>query len=114
MKFKNVLPIILSCVLCSFMGCKDDGNGNPDEEEPRDLTGFYFGADLSYVNQILDYGGVYKDEGVTKSPYQIFKDRGTKLVRFRLWHNPVWTKEVYSPPDDQMYNDILDVAKAIE
>lgn len=113
-KFKNVLTIILGCMIFSISGCKDDGNGGPDEEEPRDLTGFYFGADLSYVNQILDYGGIYKEASVMKNPYQIFKDRGTKLVRFRLWHNPEWTKDVYDPAGDQMYNDIQDVARAIE
>ena len=91
--------------------CSDD---NIADDPPRDLTGFYFGADLSHVNQILDYGGVYKDGGVVKNPYQIFKDHGTKLVRLRLWHNPVWTKDVYDPPGDQLYNDILDVEKAIQ
>jgi len=109
----NVIAITVSFVLFSFTNCKDDGD-KPDDEQPRDLTGFYFGADLSYVNQIMDYGGVYKDDGVVKSPYQIVKDHGTKLVRFRLWHNPVWTKEVYTPAGDQMYNDIADVARAIQ
>src|SRR5262245_59307382 len=42
-----------------------------------DDPAFYFGADLSYVNQILDHGGVYKDGDQIKSPYRIFKDHGT-------------------------------------
>jgi arabinogalactan endo-1,4-beta-galactosidase len=75
---------------------------------------FYFGADLSYVNQILDRGGVYKDENVTKDPYEIFATHGTDLVRLRLWHNPVWTKEIYEPDGTQLYNDIADVAEAID
>lgn len=100
-------------ILFFSTACKDDSI-KITIDPPRDLTGFYFGVDLSYVNQILDYGGVYKDGGVVKNPYQIFKNHGTKLVRLRLWHNPVWTKDVYDPPGDQLYNDILDVEKAIQ
>lgn len=75
---------------------------------------FYYGADLSYVNQILDHGGIYKDSNVVESPYKTFKEYGTKLVRFRLWHNPVWTKEVYGEAGTQLYNDINDVEKSIK
>lgn len=95
-----------------LVSCKDDLSIPKDT--PPDPIEFYFGADLSYANQILDYGGVYKDGGEVKSPYKIFKDRGASLVRLRLWHNPAWTKTVYTPAGDQMYNDILDVAKAIQ
>ena len=105
--------MILSLVACSDDAGKDQ-QGTPVEEVPRDLAGFYFGADLSYVNQVLDHGGIYKDGGLAKTPYQIFKDHGNKLVRLRLWHHPAWTREVYEPDGDQMYNDILDVAKAIK
>lgn len=84
-----------------------------DEIIVEDTT-FYFGVDLSYVNQILDHGGVYKEEGNVKNPYQIFKDHGTDIVRLRLWHNPVWTKEVYEPDGNQLYNDLSDVEKAID
>lgn len=85
------------------------------EEEPVDEvdTTFYFGADMSYVNQIVDHGGVYKDEGQERSPYRIFKDHGTDIVRLRLWHNPVWTKEIYDPDGTQLYNDLFDVERAI-
>ena len=34
----------------------------------------HFGADLSYVNQILDHGGDFKMDGASKNPYKIFKD----------------------------------------
>lgn len=84
-----------------------------DAVSVKDTT-FYFGADLSYVNQILDHGGVYRDDGEERSPYRIFKDQGTDIVRLRLWHNPVWTKEVYDPDGTQMYNDLQDVEKAID
>jgi arabinogalactan endo-1,4-beta-galactosidase len=32
----------------------------------------------------------------------------------RLWHHPVWTKEVYGDDGTQLYNDIEDVSKAIQ
>jgi arabinogalactan endo-1,4-beta-galactosidase len=108
-KVKIVGFLILVLLL---VNCNDDVN-IPKDTSPDSIE-FYFGADLSYVNQILDYGGVYKDGGEVKSAYKIFKDRGASLVRLRLWHNPAWTKTVYTPVGDQMYNDILDVAKAIQ
>lgn len=116
MKFRSALTIALTICLFSFVNCKEDDDpviDDPDEEEPRDLAGFYFGADLSYVNQVLDHNGVYKDGGSVKNPYQIFKDHGTNLVRLRLWHNPSWTKEVYGAQGTQLYNDLFDVAKSM-
>ncbi|MFN8254993.1 MAG: glycosyl hydrolase 53 family protein [Bacteroidales bacterium] len=74
---------------------------------------FCMGADLSYVNQILDHGGIYKDSGNIVNPYKIFKTHGANVIRLRLWHYPAWTKEVYGVAGTQMYNDIKDVEKAI-
>lgn len=111
MKSYTFLLIILGAIIM-IASCGGDEPAGPIN--PRDLTGFYFGADLSFVNQILDQGGVYNDEGAPKNPYAIFKERGTKLVRLRLWHNPTWTKTVYTPEGDQLYNDVLDVEKAIQ
>ena len=107
--------IVLSFIL-SVTACKEEP-ANPieeeEEEEEVEEGPFYFGADLSYVNQILDHNGVYKDEGEVRDPYRIFSDRGADLVRLRLWHNPEWTKTVYEPAGDQMYNDLYDVERAI-
>lgn len=70
-------------------------NNNPPSEE----TIFYYGADLSYVNEMEDCGAIYKDKNdVIKDPFTIFKEAGTNLVRVRLWHNPTWTN--YSNYDD--------------
>ncbi|MEM9896655.1 MAG: glycosyl hydrolase 53 family protein, partial [Bacteroidota bacterium] len=49
---------------------------------------FYLGADLSYVNEMNDCGGIYYDNGVEKDVYQIFTEYGANLIRFRLWHDP--------------------------
>jgi arabinogalactan endo-1,4-beta-galactosidase len=95
----------------SFFSCNEKVN---DQSSTSNTEDFIFGADLSYVNQILDHGGVYKENSTIKSPYAIFKDHGTNLVRLRLWNNPQWTKAVYGTDGKQLYNDLLDVAKAIK
>ena len=111
MNFKNIMiSFFLISFLTCFLNCKEDEGTQPPVEE---TDTFYFGADLSYVNQVLDHGGVYKDQGEVRSPYRIFKDHGTNLVRLRLWHNPLWTKEVYGDDGTQLYNDLADVEKAI-
>ncbi len=71
---------------------------------------FVMGADLSYVNMILDRGGRYQDSGQVRDPYQIFKAHGTNLVRIRLWHSPAWQAGLN---DGKIYNDLADVVLAI-
>ena len=56
-----------------------------------DSTPFYFGIDLSYVNEMDDCGAVYRVDGVEQDAYEIFSTNGANLVRARLWHNPDWT-----------------------
>jgi arabinogalactan endo-1,4-beta-galactosidase len=36
------------------------------------------------------------------------------MIRFRLFNNPVWTREVYGTQGTQMYSDLSDVKKGIE
>lgn len=55
---------------------------------------FVMGADLSYVNQVEDYGGVYKDGGKQADPYEIFRNHGANVVRVRLWHTPKWVADL--------------------
>ncbi|MFC1568724.1 arabinogalactan endo-beta-1,4-galactanase [bacterium] len=95
-------------------------NGNNDTiVETDSLRQFYtidefvMGADLSYVNQVLDHGGVYRDSGSVRDPYQIFSDYGTNVMRLRIWHDPQITMEVYGESAKQMYSDLHDVAKSI-
>lgn len=103
----------LFSLMLFFIQCgKDDLVITPtDGHDPP--AGFIFGADLSYVNQVIDHNGLYLEDGVVKNPYQIFKDNGTNLVRLRLWHNPQWTKEIYGTTGTQLYNDLADVERAI-
>ncbi|MEX2234745.1 MAG: glycosyl hydrolase 53 family protein [Cyclobacteriaceae bacterium] len=102
--------ILMFTISFCFVNCQTKDEPQPDPGTSED---FYFGGDLSYVNQILDQGGVYKDGSEVASPYKIFKERGGNLVRLRLWHTPEWTKEVYDPEGTEMYNDLKDVEKSI-
>ena len=59
---------------------------------------FYFGVDLSYVNEVEDCGAVYREDGQLRDPFALFAEHGASLVRARLWHTPDWTN--YSTLDD--------------
>lgn len=113
MKLKQLkLQILITLLIfVSFLSCSSSEN-NPNEDPTDDGIidediSFYYGADLSYVNQMEDCGAIYTNSnGVVKDPYTIFKDAGANLVRVRLWHNPTWTN--YSN-----YNDVkLTIEKA--
>jgi arabinogalactan endo-1,4-beta-galactosidase len=94
--------VLLKIFLLLFFGCSTNKNSNnPIVEPPTPETiSFYYGADLSYVNEMIDCGAMYKNSNeITKDPYVIFQEAGANLVRLRLWHNPTWTN--YSN-----YNDV--------
>lgn len=114
---KYINAYILLALLSFHGSCSEDEGTDPKEEEkieePTTTGRFYFGSDLSYVNQILDKGGSFQVAGETVDPYQIFADKGTNLVRLRLWHNPVWTKEIYGEGATDTYNDLADVERSI-
>lgn len=61
-------------------------------------TQFYFGADLSYVNEMDDCGAVYLEDGEPQDAFTLFGEYGANLVRARLWHDPDWTD--YSTLED--------------
>ncbi|MDY2587365.1 glycoside hydrolase family 53 protein [Winogradskyella aquimaris] len=90
---------LLSCLLGVNSCSKNNSDTNDLPSEDTSIS-FYYGADLSYVNEMEDCGAIYKDsEGTVTDVYQIFRDEGANLVRVRLWHNPDWTN--YSN-----YNDV--------
>jgi arabinogalactan endo-1,4-beta-galactosidase len=72
---------------------------------------FYYGTDLSYVNEMEDCGVVYKENGTAKDVYQIFKDYNANLIRLRLWHTPSWYDTLNN---GNRYSDLLDVKKSIQ
>ncbi len=75
---------------------------------------FYFGHDLSYANEMEDCGAVFKENGQGKDIFQIFADRGTNLVRVRMWVDPVWQKNLLQPQGVKpQYSDLADVEKTM-
>jgi arabinogalactan endo-1,4-beta-galactosidase len=107
------LTAILITLLLFCCSSANDAEPN-DPKNPEDTTKLIFGADLSYLNHILDKGGVYKDNGTSKDPYEIFAQAGTTVARFRLWHNPEWMKSLDGGSDGKLYNDLYDVEKSIQ
>jgi len=71
---------------------------------------FYFGADMSYVNEMQDCGVVYKENQVQKDPYAILENHGGNIVRLRLWHTPSWYNNLN---DGNRYSDLTDIKRAI-
>ena len=103
-------------ILITVVSCKKSGNRNSDSDQIEKFytpSEFVMGADLSYVNQILDHGGIYKDSGNIEDPYLIFRKYGANVIRFRLFYYPLWTKTVYGASGTQLYNDYADVKKGI-
>jgi arabinogalactan endo-1,4-beta-galactosidase len=72
------------CLLCAA-----------DAPRERELV---FGADLSYVNEMEDCGGVFRENGKPRDAFQLLQERGGNLVRVRLFNDADWTK--YSNLDD--------------
>ena len=49
---------------------------------------FIKGADVSFLPQIGDLGGIYKENGIPQDPLKIFKDHSINYIRLKLWHTP--------------------------
>lgn len=54
----------------------------------RSQSNFIKGVDISTLLQVEDNGGVFKENGVVKDPFQIFKDHQINYIRLKLWHTP--------------------------
>lgn len=109
------LIFFLIPTLCSFSSCKKETNPTdtiPKVEVPANSS-FVMGVDLSYVNQIEDKGGVFKEDGVQRDPFILLKEHGANMVRLRLWHNPSWVKDIYGS-STTIYSGYLDVKKSIK
>ncbi len=64
----------------------------------------YLGADLSYINEVEDSGGIFYSEGSAADPFQVLRHAGANIVRVRLWHTPDhWSK----------YSTLADVERTI-
>lgn len=60
---------------------------------------YWFGADLSYVNEMKACGATYSYQGKKQDAYSIFAQSGHNLVRVRIWVDAKWTP----------YSDLADV-----
>jgi arabinogalactan endo-1,4-beta-galactosidase len=88
-------------------GCRPSGEASPAPEatqptlpEPTPTPeqvfvppeeDFYFGVDLSYVNEVDDCGAEYRENGELVDAYELFSAHGANFVRARLWVVPGWT-----------------------
>ncbi len=85
MKKGWMFPVL--CVLlaaCAQAPSDAEAGFRPDTLQ----TPVYLGADLSYVNEMEDCGGVYREDGQTVDPFALFGERGANLARIRLWYDP--------------------------
>ncbi len=71
---------------------------------------FYFGADLSYVNEMEDCGAVFKENGTAADVYDIFARHGVNMARYRLWHTPSFYDTLNA---GRRYSDFADVQRSI-
>ena len=103
---ENIWRILLLISIIFNLSCNESSStGDYSDDIDITSTSFYYGADLSYVNEMEDCGASYKNgNGIAQDPYTIFKNEGANLVRLRLWHNPTWTN----------YSNLEDVKQSIQ
>ena len=84
LSFQNRYRILFLFGFLSNISCNSK-NSDDSVETIETLFHFYYGADLSYVNEMEDCGATYKNSyGIVQDPYTIFKNEGANLVRIRL------------------------------
>lgn len=110
---QTAMRVLALLIMVSLVSCSEQA-ATGEKESENDPIEFIMGADLSYLNQILDHNGVYKVNDTVKDPYQIFAEQGTDYARVRVFHSPIWSKEIYGAEGDQYYHDLKDAALTIE
>lgn len=105
MQQKVMIIILVVHIFGILYSCGEMSEVEHEQDDSYKLSNdFILGADLSYVNEMIDCGAIYYNEDeIAEDPYSIFGAYGTDLMRVRLWHNPDWTS----------YSNFEDVAKAI-
>lgn len=111
---RNISVFCLLFMSVVFAGCsKKIVTTNPPLSKIYSWTQFSMGADLSYATQMLDKGVVYKDSGMTRDIFTIFKNHGCNTVRLKLWHTPKAYTSTWGG-NDQDYNDLAKVETLIK
>lgn len=101
MQKKKLLAI--TCIILLIACTEQPKKTIADTKKNYKWDEFCMGVDLSYVNQVEDYGGVFKDSGKVKDVFRIMKDHGANTVRIRLWHTPAWVGKLNK---GKMYYDL--------
>ena len=114
-KYRKCMSLLLAGLVLQGMGmvaCQSKSSMKPatGTRKVYKWEEFCMGVDLSYVNQIEDNGGVYKDSLKKMDPFTIFRNHGANAVRVRLWVNPSWQLPVTG---GKLYSDLPDVEKTI-
>jgi arabinogalactan endo-1,4-beta-galactosidase len=108
------LAIISGFLLLFSISCNQEtSNQDPGPVKPvppYSWNTFSMGVDLSYVNEIGDYGGQWSDSAGISDPFTILHRYGANTVRVRLWYNPTWVGTITG---GTLYSDLADVAKTI-
>lgn len=94
-------------IFWSVISCQSNReNDTPFNSEPtKELL---LGADLSYVNEIENCSEGYFLNGNKTDVFKIFTQKGARLVRMRLWHNPALV-----PPTFSAFSGLEDVEKTL-
>lgn len=81
---KKVVFILLCLIIISSCEQEESQSNNQQTE-----IGFYKGMDLSFIEEQLDKGAVYKNSQGTilSDPVAFLADQGVNLMRIRLWIN---------------------------
>ena len=88
---------------------------NPTPEQPTpdpvpEVEVFYKGTTMSFANYMLDFGLVYRENGVETNPYASIKNHGANIVRLQL--DRVAFPEINGVTIDwQQWNRVLEDAK---
>ncbi len=88
---KKTLQYVFLLISCFSLGCSgSDDSGQSPDPDPDPSAYFCKGMDLSFQPELENYNVTYKDPN--GNPIELLDyvaDRGTNLVRLRLWHTPV-------------------------
>lgn len=130
-KISSVLALALATLFLSACGGSDDEAVElptpipirpvtPAIVEPETFPeNFYFGNDLSYVNEMEDCGAVYRNNGTEADVYELIAANGGNLVRVRHWNDPFWIAMIPQPESvaadrKPAYSDLEDNKETIE
>ncbi|MDT8414239.1 MAG: glycosyl hydrolase 53 family protein [Flavobacteriaceae bacterium] len=105
--------LIYGYLLITFglMSCQSENSENniPQQiEDSKVENTFLLGADLSYVNEMETCSEGFFENGLRKDTFELFAEKGARLVRVRLWHTP---ENV--PPTFSRFSGFEDVEKTL-